>query len=205
MLSGDAIIVVSGLPRSGTSMMMRMLHAGGVPLLTDADRIADPDNPRGYFEYAPVKRLRDDASWVSEARGKAVKVVSILLQALPAYFPYNIVFMERDLEEVLASQRAMLLRRYQNGEIGPEAVDEHRLDEDDLRLREMYARHLPQIQHWIRRQKNMRLLIVNHNTTLTDASRIAHEITSFLNQSLDKAAMTAAVDPALYRQRLLPN
>ncbi|HNY87520.1 MAG TPA: hypothetical protein PKN23_13545, partial [Candidatus Hydrogenedentes bacterium] len=105
------IVVVSGLPRSGTSMMMRMLAAGGMPLFTDGVRAADSDNPLGYFEHEAVKRLREDASWVPGAAGKAVKVVSALLPALPEGFQYRVILMRRPLEEVLASQRRMFGRR----------------------------------------------------------------------------------------------
>src|SRR5438046_6429896 len=104
------ITVVSGLPRSGTSLMMQMLRAGGMPVRTDGFRKADEDNPRGYLEYEPVKRTREDSSWVSDAVGKAVKVVYLLLRDLPDGFDYRVILMRRSLREVLASQSAMLMR-----------------------------------------------------------------------------------------------
>src|SRR5262249_58261695 len=105
------IVIVSGLPRSGTSLMMQMLQAGGMPLLTDALRPADADNPNGYWEYEPVKRLQQDNSWIPKAEGKAVKVVSALLPYLPPQHTYKIIFMQRPLQEVMASQTVMLERR----------------------------------------------------------------------------------------------
>ena len=102
------IVVVSGLPRSGTSLMMQMLQAGGMPLLTDGRRAADGDNPKGYCEFEPAKRLKDDASWLGAAEGRAVKLVSALLFDLPPERRYRVIFMTRDLDEVLASQRDLL-------------------------------------------------------------------------------------------------
>src|SRR5262249_30630691 len=102
------IIIVSGLPRSGTSLMMQMLDGGGVPVLTDNIRAADTDNPRGYYEFEPVKATKRDATWLPAARGKAVKMVSQLLYHLPPGETYRVLFLERDLEEVLASQEKML-------------------------------------------------------------------------------------------------
>src|SRR3569833_79554 len=104
------ITVVSGLPRSGTSMMMQMLAAGGMPMLTDGVRGPDPDNPRGYFAFGPVKRTPQDARWLAGAPGKAVKVVHSLLPALPGGYEYRVLFMLRDMHEVLASQDTMLRR-----------------------------------------------------------------------------------------------
>src|SRR5262245_34520180 len=105
------IVVVSGLPRSGTSLMMQMLQAGGMPLLTDDLRPADTNNPKGYWEYEPVKRLQQDNTWMHKAEGKAVKVISVLLQYLPPQHTYKIIFMQRPMQEVLASQTVMLERR----------------------------------------------------------------------------------------------
>src|SRR3990167_393038 len=98
------IVIVSGLPRSGTSLMMQMLRAGGMSLLIDDQRPADADNPHGYWEYEPVKRLQHDNSWLPQAEGKAVKVVSALLQYLPPRHTYKIIVMHRPMQEVLASQ-----------------------------------------------------------------------------------------------------
>src|SRR5438270_5105425 len=104
------IIIVSGLPRSGTSLMMQMLDQGGVEVLTDNIRTADTDNPRGYYEFEKVKKIKQDASWLPQTRGKAFKMVSQLLYDLPASEQYLIIFMERDLDEMLLSQEKMLER-----------------------------------------------------------------------------------------------
>ena len=106
------IVIVSGLPRSGTSMMMKMLEAGGIPLLTDSIRQADEDNPKGYYEFERAKKLPDgDTAWLKEARGKAVKIIAALLMELPQGYTYQVLFMHRNIQEVLASQSKMLARR----------------------------------------------------------------------------------------------
>lgn len=107
----STVVIVSGLPRSGTSMMMSMLKAGGMELLVDSQRKADDDNPKGYYELEKVKNLRHDNSWLNEASHKAVKVISILLYQLPEDIRYKIIFIKRNLDEVLASQQLMLERR----------------------------------------------------------------------------------------------
>src|SRR3954447_12968927 len=116
------VIVVSGLPRSGTSLMMNMLQAGGVPIVTDAQRIADDDNPKGYFELERVKQMgRGDVDWVGDSHGKAVKVISYLLKNLPPTSSYKVLFMRRRLPEVLASQKKMLIRRGEPTDAVPDA------------------------------------------------------------------------------------
>ena len=112
---------------------MQMLAAGGLPVLTDENRPPDADNPRGYFEFAPAKKMQQDASWLPAARGKAVKIVAQLLGCLPSGFDYRVVLIERDLREVLASQRAMLQRRQRQG-----------ADLPDDRLRAVFAAQLRQ-------------------------------------------------------------
>lgn len=138
------VIVVSGLPRSGTSLMMRMLAAGGVPLLTDGQRTADEDNPYGYFEYEPVKALQRDATWLPQARGKAIKIISQLLPTLPPDVPYRVLFMRRELREVLASQRQMLVRRGK-----PSDAD------SDAELAALFAAHLQQVQQCWRSRRTL--------------------------------------------------
>ena len=99
----DVITIVSGLPRSGTSLMMQMLEAGGMPVLTDGIRDADEDNPRGYYELEAVKRTKDDPAWLHGAPGKVVKMIYLLLYDLPTTYNYRIIFMRRPLSEVVAS------------------------------------------------------------------------------------------------------
>ncbi len=198
------IVIVSGLPRSGTSMMMRMLEAGGVTPLTDAARAADPDNPRGYYEYEPVKRLDEDSAWMALAVGKALKVVSFLLEHLPGEYHYSVIFMERAVEEVLASQRAMLLRRVAEGKLSATAADHEQLNEEDARLKQCYVKHLRKVSQWLAAQPNIRTLFVAHRTTLQAPGATVHEIVHFLDKDLNMDAMKKAVEPQLYRQRAHP-
>lgn len=186
------VVVVSGLPRSGTSMMMRMLEAGGMPILTDHVRAADEDNPRGYYEFERVKRLREDREWMPEAVGKAVKIVSFLLDSLPDGFFYRIIFMQRALPEVLASQRKMLERR------GMPVADP---EADDQRMTALYMRHLSHTAKWLRGRPNMRVLAVGHLEAIGDPSAAARRVGAFLGRGLDESKMAAAVDRALHRQR----
>ena len=188
---GPDVVVVSGLPRSGTSMMMRMLAAGGVPLLSDGEREADRDNPHGYFELERVKRLeRDpDRSWVRDARGHALKVVSPLLRWLPAGNAYRIVFMLRDLDEVIRSQNRMLERL---GEPNPV---------DDGRTRELYARHLDDVRRLMRRRPGVRWLDVRYDEAVLAPERVAAQVHAFLGLAGDVAPMARAIDGELYRNR----
>ena len=188
------VTVVSGLPRSGTSMLMRMLEAGGMPLLTDGTRGADDDNPKGYFEFERVKHLADDREWVGLAVGKAVKVISFLLAELPPDRAYRVIFMRRALSEVLASQRAMLVRR-------GIAVADADADADDRRMGALYRRHLWQTERWLAVQPNMRVLYVEHRDALARPDETARSVAGFLGGGLDAGAMAAAVDPSLYRHR----
>ena len=188
--SQDSVVIVSGLPRSGTSMMMQMIEAGGVPVLSDARRSADNDNPRGYYEYEPVKSTRKDASWVANAVGKAVKVVHLLLMDLPAVHQYKVVFMRRPLEEVLASQTKMLHRKGQDGaSLPPE------------QLAKAFGRQLDKVANWLADQSNFDVLYVEHRQVLADPQAQAARINQFLCGTLDTTAMAAVVDPSLYRQR----
>jgi hypothetical protein len=184
------IVIVSGLPRSGTSLMMQMLHAGGMPLLIDELRPADADNPNGYWEYEPVKSLQKDNSWMHQAEGKAVKVVSALLQYLPPQHTYKIIFMQRPMQEVLASQSVMLERR---GEQGGKATDQT--------LGTVFTQHLDRTERWLAMQKHMTVLPVNHHETIADPEETATRVAQFLDLPLAVEAMARAVDPRLHRQR----
>jgi len=187
------IIAVSGIPRSGTSMMMRMLEAGGMPILTDNVRIADVDNPAGYYEYERVKRLKDgDFVWLSMAKGKAVKVISALLKYLPSTFSYRVIFMQRNLDEVLASQRQMLIRR-------GETVD--RVPDDEMKA--IFTQHLEEVTAWLAAQKNFQVLYISYNALLLEPAPLVGEITTFLEMKLDQDRMRAVINPNLYRQRAI--
>jgi len=184
------ITVVSGLPRSGTSMMMSILQAGGVPILTDNQREADEDNLRGYMEYEQVKHLDRDATWLGEAEGKAVKIISMLLRHLPPDRQYRVIFMHRDISEVLASQRRMMERR---GE-APDSVP-------DEAMAALFKRHLHETQQWLASQPNIKTLYINYNETLRNPWPTIDRLNAFLGGKLDAEAMARAVDPKLYRQR----
>ena len=186
----DIITVVSGLPRSGTSMMMKMLEAGGMQPLTDGIRAADEDNPKGYYEYERVKQIEDDKAWLEDARGKAVKMIAALLKHLPPEYRYEVVFMRRDLEEVLASQRRMLVRRGESPDTVP-----------DERMAELFQKHVEQVEAWIADQPNMTVLYVDHGDVLEDAAGQARRVSKFLSCALDVGAMASVVDRSLYRQR----
>jgi LPS sulfotransferase NodH len=186
----DYVTVVSGAPRSGTSLMMRMLEAGGIPALTDGRRPPDAHNPHGYFEYGPVKRLAEDASWIEAARGRAVKVIYRLLTYLPPHMSYRIVFMERDLEEVFASQRDML-----------RAQGDAAASQEAARLIPAMAAELRDAMDWLARQPGMPMLAVPYAEVVRDPVKWAREVARFLGGGLDEAAMAAAVDPSLYRHR----
>jgi hypothetical protein len=183
------ITVVSGLPRSGTSLTMQMLAAGGMALLTDGVRAADADNPRGYFEFEPVKRTKQDASWVAGAEGKAVKVIYALLRDLPAGHEYRVILMRRDLDETIASQREMLRR---SGRAGASLTAEQ--------LKAAFQKELATAVEWVRAQGNFRMLEVGHRECVTNPSKVAAEVNAFLGGGLNEQAMAAAVDPGLFRQ-----
>jgi hypothetical protein len=184
------ITIVSGLPRSGTSLMMQMLAGGGVPTLTDSIRVADENNPRGYFEFEAVKKLRADQSWLERAEGHALKIIHLLLRELPTdgRFSYRVLFMRRAMDEVLASQTKMLQRAGKSSA-------------DPALLAKTYASQLAQVQDWLSQHPCFTTLEVEHRRLLTQSDVVAKEVATFLGLHLDVAKMTQAVDPALYRER----
>jgi hypothetical protein len=184
------IIVVSGLPRSGTSLMMQMLQAGGIPLLTDNQRKPDPNNPKGYWEFEKVKKLKKDSSWLKKAKGKAVKIISAFLPYLPPQHRYQIIFMERKMEEILASQRKMMERR------GKKANPN-----EDKKLALLFKKHLKEIKLWLAKQENIEVVYINYNKLLNDPTPVIKKISQFLKIKLNTQAMKEAIDPTLYRNR----
>lgn len=188
--SRKTITIVSGLPRSGTSMAMKMLEAGGIPPLTDLVRSPDEDNPKGYFEFERVKKLKDgDTTWLPQADGKAVKVITALLMHLPVDYEYRVLFMHRKMEEILASQAIMLSNRGEESKVEDEAMGD------------LYARHLQQVRAWMNSQPNLLYLDLDYNAMVKDPVPYVHQINQFLNGSLDEEKMIAVIDPNLYRQR----
>lgn len=184
----EVITIVSGLPRSGTSMMMRMLEAGGMQVVVDNIRQADEDNPKGYYEFEQVKDIRQDRTWLDSLHGKVVKMVSMLLYDLPKDKQYKIIFMLRSMNEVLASQQVMLDRRGEAGQSREEMAG-------------LYAKHLDEIKAWLAEQKNMEVLFVNYNEILNNPGEIAPLVNRFFNSCLNGEEMIKVVDQRLYRQR----
>lgn len=189
-MDSDTITIVSGLPRSGTSMMMRMLEEGGLPALVDNIRTADDDNPKGYYEFEPVKKTGQNPAWLADARGRVVKMISALLKHLPSDKAYRIIFMRRNLDEILASQRQMLIRR---GEPTDKVSDE--------KMAAMFRDHLDKIELWLSEQPNMDVLYVSYNDVLQAPGAYARQVNEFLGDVLDEAKMVGVVDRMLYRQR----
>ncbi len=188
---GDPIVVVSGLPRSGTSMTMKMLEAGGLSLVVDGIRTADEDNPKGYYEDERVKDLgeMEDKSWLAASRGEAIKIISFLLKDLPRSHNYKVLFMRRDVHEVLASQAKMLARR---GETS---------DSSDVRMIELYGDHLWKVNRLLKRAPHLDVLDVHYTAVLEDPRQQAERIRDFLGLPLDAAKMAGMVDERLYRNR----
>jgi predicted AlkP superfamily phosphohydrolase/phosphomutase/tetratricopeptide (TPR) repeat protein len=188
----ESLIVVTGLPRSGTSMLMQMLAAGGMVVLSDGLREADEDNPRGYLEFEPVKNLLKDSKWLFEQRGKVIKIVAPLLAALPAGLPCRVILSERDLDEVLDSQQRMLIRRNQPLAATPER---RRM------LKDEYSRTLGRVKAMLARRPATQTLAVEHSLAISDPLLTAAKVNQFLGGGLDVAKMAAAIDATLHRNR----
>jgi hypothetical protein len=183
------ITIVSGLPRSGTSLMMQMLAAGGMILLTDFERKPDADNPRGYYEWEPAKLLPKQPDRIDEAEGKVVKVISLLLLSVPRGRNYRVIFMERPLPEVLASQDEMLRRR---GKMDSQSSD---------LLTSAYAEHLRDVRAWLEKRTDIVVCRVGYRKLLKDPAGTSEAVRDFLTLDLDLESMVRQVDPSLYRNR----
>ena len=186
------ITIVSGLPRTGTSMMMQMLEKGGLDIFTDKERTADDNNPKGYYEHEAVKTLPSNKNWLLEANGKVVKVIANLLPHLPSRFRYRILFMERDLHEVVASQRKML------GRMGKQTKEEVY----PLGLVQEFERTLQKVKAWAARQSNVEILYVQHRDVITNPFEQALYINDFLGYEVLPELMAGVVDGKLYRERV---
>lgn len=185
------ITIVSGLPRSGTSLMMQMLAAGGLQVLSDGERKADTDNPKGYLEWERIKQLPKDPSLIAEAEGKVVKVISQLVLSLPERHEYRIVFMQRPLPEVLKSQDEMLKRR---GTYAPGG--------DTSPIEQAFQRHLIEVNKWLAGRANVKVCRVHYHRVLREPQAVAEEVAGFLQVPLDVPAMVEQVDGSLYRNRM---
>jgi hypothetical protein len=190
---GDPVVIVSGLPRSGTSMMMQMLEAGGMPVVSDYLRVADESNPQGYYELERVKELDKggDTSWVRAARGSAVKIIGYLLRFLPQDVNYRVVLLQRDISEILASQTKMLAARGEASDI------------DDDRMRELFAGHVAQTYRLLQDRACFEFLEVSYRTAVDHPEEVAGRVSAFLEEDLDIHAMATIVNPELYRNRAL--
>jgi hypothetical protein len=189
---GEPIVVVSGLPRSGTSMVMKMLDAGGLAVVTDGQRTADEDNPKGYYEEERIKRLAQDSdrTWLAGSKGKAIKVISYLLKSLPAQFNYRVVFVRRDVGEVLASQSKMLARRGEKDDVPVE------------KMRVLLEKEVARSLQLLASEPQFETLEVEYSAILAHPAEEARRIAGFVGGGLDAEAMAAAVDPELYRNRV---
>ncbi len=190
MRTNRPVIIVSGIPRSGTSMMMQILQAGGVEIISDGTRKPDSDNPNGYFEFEKVKELAADNSWIFDARGKAVKIISQHLFSLPNELNYRVFFMLRNLDEILTSQKTMLENRNTSDA------------QNDTELRNFFRGHLLQIRKWLALQPNFEVEYLNYQESIENGETFINKVIDFLeNDQLDRAAMFQAIDNSLYRQR----
>lgn len=188
---GKPIVIVSGLPRSGTSMAMKMLEAGGLEMVIDNVRTADEDNPKGYYEDERVLDLAKDVdkSWLKATRGKCVKIISYLLAHLPTDNNYKVVFMNRDIQEVLASQKKMLDRRGEEN------------DTSDGEMIAAYDQNLERVRFQLRFRDCYEWIDVNYREVIQDPETQANRMADFLGLPLDRRAMASVVDPDLYRNR----
>ncbi len=182
----NQIVVVSGLPRSGTSVMMQMLSNGGTEVLIDDKRQADNSNPKGYLEYEPVMRLHKDNSWLGKAQNKTIKIVAPLLGYLDSKYRYKIIFMVRDIDEVVKSQRKMVGK-------DPEVIP--------LGLYNSYKTQLQNVESWKDKEPGVELIYVNYKDVLEKPHSVAKKVEKFIGIDLDKKAMEACVDKSLYRNR----
>lgn len=190
-MEAGRILIVSGIPRSGTSMMMKMLEAASIPILSDKIREADADNPNGYFEYERAKKLGEgDTAWLKMAQGKAVKIIYSLLKHLPSDYQYDVIFMRRDLSEVLASQRKMLQRRNKETDLI-----------SDADLGRLFTKEVNSIVPWITRKPNFRILEINYTSLIYETENELEKLRGFLKLKSIPKAMASVIDRNLYRQR----
>jgi hypothetical protein len=184
------IVIVSGLPRSGTSMMMQILDKGGYDVLTDKVREADNNNPKGYYEFEPVKKLMMDKSWLPEAEGKVVKIIAQLLPFLPSNYDYKIIFMRRDMSEVLKSQQIMLGKEK---DVKSKAFP--------MGLNDAFQKQLIKVENWIDSQPNVEMLSVDYSNVIENAEAEIDNVISFLSSPGDRDKMIKVVDKKLYRNK----
>ncbi|MBL4763797.1 MAG: sulfotransferase [Colwellia sp.] len=184
-------IIVSGLPRSGTSLMMQMLQAAGIDLISDGERIADDDNPAGYLEFERVKKIKNDTLWLDNSDGQAVKIIVPLIFELPSRYNYKVIVMKRAMPEILASQKKMLARRGQQGSAMP-----------DTMLSKVFTQQLQKLNRWLDAQDNCQFIEVEYSELMTQPQKQVEQLKNFLQLPLDSNVMVNCIDPALYRNRI---
>jgi Sulfotransferase domain len=190
MALDDSIIIVSGLPRCGTSMMMQMLEAGGISIVSDHIRKPDEDNPRGYYEFEKVKEIKKNSGWLNDCLGKAFKIVSALLYDLPKDRKYKVIFMERNLEEMIASQNVMLDRQ---------GIKHDGISDQDMAKK--FEKHLRKIAKWLANQRNIDTIYINYNEAIQNPHENAKRVNNFLGNRLNVNNMINVVEKSLYRQK----
>ena len=182
------IYIVSGLPRSGTSMMMQLLHAGGAAVFTDGKREADDSNPKGYLEHEGIKKLASNRKLIFEANGKVVKVVSPQLKFLIPHFRYKVIFMERKVEEVVASQ--------------------HKMSGKDrssypFKLVDFYKKQLEEVRGSTLNQLHIESLFIDYSCAINEPQKVIAELNAFLPElNLDAQKMKGVIDQSLHRNKL---
>lgn len=201
----EIITIISGLPRSGTSLMMQIVEAAGLSIFTDGKRLADDSNQRGYYEHDRISGLlqQSDRSWLAATRGQALKIVAPLLSALPLRFKpdqegaqprkapsYRILFMERDIREILASQSAMLQRL---GKKPPQGD-----------LAKAYQQQVTNAACWIQ-QHQIPTLGIDYHDLVHGSDDLLRKIAAFLGTPDKLAEMQAVIDPRMHRARIPKN
>lgn len=198
MASAEPIIVVSGLPRSGTSLMMRLLEAAAVPVLQDAARPPDESNPRGYYELSAVRATATDARWVARAPGHAVKVIHRLLAALPRDRVYRVIVMRRPMREVVASQDRMLARL---GEPAAGRLGEPAAGLPSARLEAVLAAQLEEATALLDREPCFTWMGVDVHALIDDPETEIARVLDFLGLPARPAGLAHVVEPALLGER----
>jgi hypothetical protein len=178
-------------------MAMKMLAAGGMPILTDGVRTPDESNPKGYYEYEAVKELhkQGDTRWLIDARGKAIKIVSFLLTWLPETNDYKVIFMQRDLREVVASETTMLKKR------GEDAAASSSAPADEEQTRAVYQQHLEKVKRFMANRSCFSTLTIGYRDALDRPQEAAQRIREFVDHPLNVDEMAQVADPSLYRNR----
>lgn len=186
----ETITVVSGLPRSGTSLLMQMLDKAGMQMFVDNVRQADDSNPKGYFEHEAVKSLARNKAWVNQAVGKVVKVVSHLLFHLPDNYHYKIIFVDRDLSQILKSQQKMLIKKGKN-----------KKESYSITLEMSYKKNLEKVDKWAKTHYNVEILHVNFSNLINNGIVEAKKIIEFLNINAKPEDIAKAIDKKLHRTK----